>query len=105
MQVPSTVLYYIGYEKLRDMVTPITPSYSPLIAGGSARILTALVVSPLELVRTRVQANAIPPGMKSMFGDMSTIASSEGSGVRSLWRGIGPTLWRDVPFSGKLLDN
>lgn len=29
-----------------------------------------------------------------------TMVRSEG--VISLWRGLAPTLWRDVPFSGKL---
>ena len=60
MQVPGTVLYFTVYEAARDAVAARSPrslqEYSPLVAGGGARLITSTVVSPLELMRTRMQA-------------------------------------------------
>ncbi|WVR03237.1 hypothetical protein IAU60_000228 [Kwoniella sp. DSM 27419] len=80
--------------------TSLTPA--PLIAGSLARTLSASVISPIEMFRTRLQA--LPsaergtPTYASTAKDMSKLVQSKG--VTILWRGLGPTLWRDVPFSG-----
>jgi len=74
----------------------------PLVAGMSARTIVSSCVSPLELVRTRLQSTPLSPDRPHTLS--SVIASvrvlTEKQGVRFLWRGLGPTLWRDVPFSG-----
>ena len=67
---------------------------SPLLAGISARSVAVYCTSPMELMRTRLQGGSL--------ASLSTVASSGSSpmpGLR-LWRGVGATLWRDVPFSG-----
>ena len=59
--LPSTVLYYTGYETLRDVISSKTNStYSPMLAGAIARTFVVGVISPLELFRTRMQADALP---------------------------------------------
>ncbi|TPX66698.1 hypothetical protein SpCBS45565_g04298 [Spizellomyces sp. 'palustris'] len=95
MSVPSTVVYYIGYEDVRGRMVARWGEgvYAPLVAGGLARTLAATLTSPLELLRTRMQA-----GKMRRVRDVRAWVKSEG--VRGLWRGLGPTLWRDVPFSG-----
>ncbi|KNC98556.1 uncharacterized protein SPPG_06245 [Spizellomyces punctatus DAOM BR117] len=95
MSVPSTVVYYIGYEDVRGRMVARWGEgvYAPLVAGGLARTLAATLTSPLELLRTRMQA-----GKMRRVRDVRAWIKSEG--VRGLWRGLGPTLWRDVPFSG-----
>jgi solute carrier family 25, member 39/40 len=58
--LPSTVFYYTGYEALRDFLTAHTQSaYSPLFAGAIARSVVVGLISPLELFRTRMQADNI----------------------------------------------
>ncbi|KAJ3265047.1 hypothetical protein HDU77_006682 [Chytriomyces hyalinus] len=104
MQAPSTIIYYLGYEEIRNALYPRLPSnssefYAPLIAGSVARAITTCTISPLELIRTRMQSGT---------GTETTLAGVveqlrgmvRANGVVSLWRGLGPTLWRDVPFSG-----
>jgi solute carrier family 25 protein 39/40 len=63
-------------------------------------VTAATVVSPIELVRTRAQA--IKGGnsnvIKHVINEMS--AEFRQFGVRALFKGLTPTLWRDVPFSG-----
>ena len=62
MNVPGTVMYFSAYERLRDQVAQRWPrlrDYAPLIAGGAARTVTAAVVSPIELMRTRMQVHAV----------------------------------------------
>mmetsp|Transcript_3133 Transcript_3133/g.5921 ORF Transcript_3133/g.5921 Transcript_3133/m.5921 type:complete len:375 (-) Transcript_3133:693-1817(-) len=97
MAVPSTVLYFASYDKIRDslrMDFGYGSSVSALLAGSSSRILAATCIAPLELVRTRSQAIRQPPSMISVASGLVKEA-----GIRSLWKGLSPTLWRDVPFS------
>lgn len=56
---------------------------------------SATVISPLELIRTKLQSQ------KQSYRELTDCIRSavETEGWRSLWRGLGPTLFRDVPFS------
>jgi len=103
MAVPSTALYFTAYEELRGVLTGVMGDHTAtgnvpvaaLLAGASARTAAATVISPLELMRTKMQSRASPHGIVSgIVADMA-----ENGGARGLWRGLGPTLWRDVPFS------
>jgi|SRR5579859_4873638 len=103
MAVPANVIYFVGYDTLRTSLPPsIPPTLAPLIAGMSARTFAVAAISPLELFRTRLQAYH-PPGsntssFRSVLAGISDLVRQQG--LRSLWRGLELTLWRDVPFSG-----
>ncbi|KAK0546656.1 Carrier protein, mitochondrial [Tilletia horrida] len=80
--------------------------YSSLAAGALARAISATLVTPIELVRTRTQASGSlasssksgkGPSLSSIIRTLATETSTQGPTV--LWRGLGSTLWRDVPFS------
>ncbi|KAJ2395844.1 Carrier protein, mitochondrial [Coemansia sp. RSA 2559] len=102
---PSTVIYFVGYDYLRQWIgkkmmahnsLASYEKYSSLVAGCAARTAAVTAISPIELVRTRMQASATH--------DFSTVMQGISAGIRkdglgSLWRGLVPTLWRDVPFS------
>ena len=110
LSIPSTVVYFWAYDKLKMSLSSVAhhptaspataklTSYvsllSPLLAGTSARAITTILVSPIELIRTRTQSLSHNQSMWSIAK-----AEIEKGGVRSLWRGANPTLWRDVPFS------
>lgn len=55
------------------------------------------VISPLELVRTKMQSRRLP------YSELRACIRSAVAqdGLLSLWRGWGPTVLRDVPFSGE----
>jgi solute carrier family 25 protein 39/40 len=73
---------------------------TPLVGGTVARLFATMVTSPLELIRTRQAGNVGAGGMVSEF---RSILRSSNSGLNnslySVYRGLLPTLWRDVPFS------
>jgi solute carrier family 25 protein 39/40 len=129
MSIPSAAIYMIGYEHLLTRISPYfsnstdpdahissihrkpgssappTPfTAAPLVAGALARTLSATTISPIEMFRTRLQAlpsQGVSPSYASVFKDMSALVKAQNLTV--LWRGLGPTLWRDVPFSGASL--
>ena len=83
----------------------------PLLAGGSARLVSSSITAPLEFMRTRQAAAVGNGGLRdrshvgvatqrngSLYHEFRTIIRTEG-GIRTLFRGLRPTLWRDVPFS------
>ncbi|WVN86042.1 uncharacterized protein L203_101200 [Cryptococcus depauperatus CBS 7841] len=128
MGIPSSAIYMLGYEYISTAISPyflppgvpVTTSASnsagadsgiksltagltpaPLIAGSLARTLSATAISPIEMFRTRLQAlpsNQGSPTYASVTKDMYRLVQDKGIAI--LYRGLGPTLWRDVPFSG-----
>lgn len=106
MTVPANIIYFTGYDWLRfNKASPVnrvvSDGYAPLAAGSTARIVAAMVVSPIEMFRTRMQAST----SASSTGHLAETARGiremvKVSGYTSLWRGLTLTLWRDVPFSG-----
>jgi solute carrier family 25 protein 39/40 len=106
MAVPANVIYFAGYDWLRTaqrspLRQTVSDAYIPLVAGATARVLAAVVVSPIEMFRTRMQAanhTATAAGhfRETMDGLRGMVAKE---GVFSLWRGLTLTLWRDAPFS------
>ncbi|XP_052050959.1 probable mitochondrial glutathione transporter SLC25A39 isoform X2 [Apodemus sylvaticus] len=98
MTVPATALYFTAYDQLRTFLcgqSLTSDLYAPMVAGALARMGTVTVVSPLELVRTKLQAQHVS------YRELATrvqAAVAQG-GWRSLWLGWGPTALRDVPFS------
>ncbi|WPG97960.1 Hypothetical protein R9X50_00074300 [Acrodontium crateriforme] len=104
MAIPANVIYFAGYDWLRDspkspMANRVSDAYAPLVAGSVARVFSAFAVSPIEMLRTRMQAAQSADGgvLRATIIGLKTMVSNEG--YTSLWRGLTLTLWRDVPFS------
>ncbi|XP_060906599.1 probable mitochondrial glutathione transporter SLC25A40 [Labrus mixtus] len=98
MAIPATVIYFTCYDQLCAVLRLRMGDYSqeaPLVAGATARVGSATVISPLELIRTKLQSQ------KQSYRELTACIRSavETEGWLSLWRGLGPTLYRDVPFS------
>jgi len=106
MALPATVLYFTTYDEIKSYLSnhqhfqsnhTTLSTLSPMFAGVTARLIAASAISPLELIRTRIQSSStVDP--RTMTAQLSGILRQEG--FLALWRGLGPTLWRDVPFSG-----
>ncbi|KAF8216163.1 mitochondrial carrier domain-containing protein [Mycena galopus ATCC 62051] len=102
--VPSSTSYMLTYDHLLNVVLPplLPAAVVPLSAGILARSTITTLMSPLELVRTNLQSTPSHPlspnTLRSVLCAVRTQVRCHG--VPFLWRGLGATLWRDVPFSG-----
>lgn len=94
----------LTYDHLLNETFPslVPAAVVPLTAGITARTMITSIVSPLELIRTNLQSTppspSTPHTLRSTLSSIAALARTHGH--LHLWRGLGPTLWRDVPFSG-----
>lgn len=94
----------LTYDHLLNVVLPplLPQPLVPLTAGILARTTISSIASPLELIRTNLQSTPIsaanPNTLRSVLTSVRALVHTQG--IRCLWRGLGSTLWRDVPFSG-----
>ncbi|KYQ91268.1 mitochondrial substrate carrier family protein [Tieghemostelium lacteum] len=111
MTIPSSTIYFTTYEHLKDYMYKLTDGDNinrnientthsrftvPLLAGSLARIISATFTSPIELIRTNSQGVV----QKDPFNSVRLIRQIYTNvGLTGLWRGLIPTLIRDVPFS------
>lgn len=96
LAVPTTGLYFSMYEAFMAQaaaVDGITDGCAAVLSGASARVVTATFASPVELARVRVQAG----DRQGVWAIVKEVHRRDGT--RALWRGLGPTLLRDAPFS------
>lgn len=100
MAIPSTVIYFTCYDKIKYLMgyerNRQEKSSIPLIAGPLGRMISATCISPLELLRTKIQSESLT--YKQLV--KSVKFSLKQDGISSLYRGLGATLLRDLPFSG-----
>lgn len=110
--LPSTVIYFVAYEQFKEKFLQIhynyfaevtgtprgrdVPSLIALLSGVTARVCAVTVVSPVELIRTKMQSE------KMTYAQITSAAQKvvQTQGILGLWRGLPPTILRDVPFSG-----
>lgn len=100
MSVPGNVLYFVAFDsghealqKVRSRHDLQIPFPSAAFAGVVARTLTVVCMAPFEIVRTRLGTAQ----NKNVFDTACDLYRS--GGLSSYWRGLRPTLLRDVPFS------
>uniref|UniRef100_A0A914HRB8 Mitochondrial carrier protein n=1 Tax=Globodera rostochiensis TaxID=31243 RepID=A0A914HRB8_GLORO len=109
--IPATVFYFTLYDnllyRLRDALNSgggggtnhcnggLLISAAPLFAGTAARTVAVSVVSPLELIRTKMQSERLS------YGEMraAIVRTVQFDGYSALWRGWTATIMRDIPFS------
>jgi len=121
MAVPMVGIYLPLYDYLQAEWANSLGAAAPLYAGAFARTVAVLCTSPLELIRTRMQAVLHPHdssssrsggkgGKAGAAGGRQQVANmwshlkldknaSVSHRVQTLWTGVGATLARDVPFS------
>lgn len=94
LALPATVIYFVSYEQLRSRLKGFSnrheiqrlsssgnldyrslsqPSWVPLVAGSTARVWSVSVVSPLELIRTKMQSERLSY-LREYFGRLKCAA-------------------------------
>jgi len=114
MSVPNYVLYLTAYDEIVARLRRWSFSGSdnnssiPLIGGALARLIATTAVAPLELLRTRDASSTSNQSSQSaltgrrqggggVWSELVRIVQTDGVGA--LYKGIVPSLARDVPFA------
>ncbi|KAK9830257.1 hypothetical protein WJX72_010630 [[Myrmecia] bisecta] len=106
ISVPFMALYLPLYDYLHQRGEALGLGiYSPALAGALARTAAVVATSPLELLKVRLQAMVKPGGSppsklaawRQMHLEMQHLGPWQR--VRGLWRGVGATLAKDLPFA------
>ncbi|CAL1545009.1 unnamed protein product [Lymnaea stagnalis] len=99
MAIPATVVYFTSYEQLKAVLNYHeginSDRWKPMVAGAMARVWAASLISPVEMIRTKIQSKHFTYTQVWK----AVVDTVRNNGVLSMWRGLGPTLLRDVPFS------
>lgn len=102
MSVPSNIIYFTGYEFVRDHSPIRDHPLNPLVCGSLARTISATLVAPFELLKTRLQSIPSDGNSANVLKSLikQTLNNVKADGVLALFTGLTITLWRDVPFLG-----
>lgn len=98
--VPGVGMYFSSMHWMKANMCEGRPSHlQSVLIGSSARAFAGSVMIPFTVIKTRFESNSY--NYKSTYQAFRNIMQVEG--IRGLTSGLGPTLFRDVPFSGLYL--
>lgn len=106
---PSHAVYFGTYEYMRELLHPGCRTdgqeslSTMLVSGGLAGSMSWLCCYPLDVVKSRLQAQCAggaPPKYKGIMDCIRTSAREEGNQV--FWRGLGPSLARAFLVNGAI---
>ena len=83
-------------DKYKDTLLANYPLVRSFFIGALAKTISDALTFPLNLIKTRYESEFY--SYKSLSHAFKTIFGSEG--IRGLYRGLAPTLIRDVGYSG-----
>ncbi|KAF5174920.1 Mitochondrial carrier protein [Thalictrum thalictroides] len=114
--VPYAALHYMTYEQYRRWIILGLPDIGrgpslDLLAGSFAGGTAVLFTYPLDLVRTKLAYQVVEPSNFNIKGVLHVEQFYKGifdcftkiykeSGMRGLYRGVGPSLYGIFPYSG-----
>jgi len=97
--VPGVGIYFSSVHWMRSQLGRKPSTAQALMMGASARAIAAFTMIPFTVLKTRYESGRfIYSGLGSGLGQ---ILRTEG--LTGLYRGLGPTLVRDAPFSALYL--
>uniref|UniRef100_A0A7E4VJI5 Mitochondrial glycine transporter n=1 Tax=Panagrellus redivivus TaxID=6233 RepID=A0A7E4VJI5_PANRE len=94
--VPGVSVYFGLIEASRVFVIEPQHAWEHFIVGTGARSCAAVILHPTTLIKTRLESSLYRH--TSTADAFRTVVREQG--VRGLWCGLMPTLFRDAPFSG-----
>jgi len=72
-----------------------------MIAGAGGGLVASIATCPLDVIKTKLQAQRAIPGHPAYEGVVDTLKSTyKHSGIRGLYRGLGPTMLGYLPTWG-----
>eukprot|EP00299_Pterocystis_sp_00344_P010710 c4866_g1_i2.p1 GENE.c4866_g1_i2~~c4866_g1_i2.p1 ORF type:complete len:307 (-),score=47.25 c4866_g1_i2:138-1031(-) len=96
MTIPANIIYFTIYERLRtkfEASNKMNSTSAVALAGACGRVAAVIATSPLEYIRTVLQAQLQDQAFDILKANLAT------RGWSTLFVGLYPTLLRDVPFS------
>lgn len=95
--IVSVTVFYAGVDYQRKHTANLElGAIGNFISGGAIKSVSTLVASPLNVLKTRVEA--FSETKVYAFPEMKKIWVEEG--IKGFFKGFFPTLMRDIPFSG-----
>lgn len=103
-EMPGYFAFFFGVEGTKHVLAKYTSikdeshPMMPLMAGGMGGVCLWLTIFPFDLIKSRIQVENSKMGLTTM---LRKIVREEG--VRTLYKGLGPTLVRTFPATAALL--
>jgi len=102
----GTSLYFTSYDSFRYLLdTPrfagVQSGLAPFLCGSTCGILSWFLVYPIDLVKTRIQRDALS-GVKDREGAMVVFNRLRAKGLARLYRGLGVSAGRSALTHGTL---
>ncbi|CAE6442235.1 unnamed protein product [Rhizoctonia solani] len=95
VKIPSLAAPTATVNEKGSALPKLTPGAN-LTSGACTRVAVGFILSPLAVLKARFESGAfeytsIPQGFRSLV---------QTSGIRGLWQGFLPSVFRDAPYAG-----